>query len=135
MKAAGLIASAALLSMAMTGTAGAASPSSLNVDNRNNGQTITVHQGQRLHVVLYSTYWTINGGHNQAVRVVSAQQFFPDNRSAGCHAGSGCGYVSRDFLATSPGSATLTAARTTCGEALRCAPSQSSWTLTVRVQR
>lgn len=131
MKAVGVVASAALLTAAMTGTAGASSSGSVNVDNRNNGQTITVHQGQRVHVLLYSTYWTIDGGHNRAIRVTGDQHFFP---GAGCRPGSGCGYVTRDFLATSPGSGMLTASRTTCGEALRCAPNQSSWTLTVRVQ-
>lgn len=135
MRAAGVLAGAALLGAALTGTAGATEPRSLNVDNRDNGHTITLHQGQRLHVVLYSTYWTIDGGHNRPIRVTDNQAFFPDRTSPGCPAGSGCGYVSRDFLATSPGNGTLTASRTTCGEALRCSPAQSTWTLTVHVVR
>ena len=133
MKAAGVLAGGVLMSAVMTGTANAGPPRSVNVDERANGQTITVHRGQSLHVVLYSTYWTIDGGHNRSVRTTGEQQFVGDTHSPGCRPGSGCGQVSRNFLATSPGVGTLTAARTTCGEALRCSPEKSAWKLTVRV--
>ena len=133
MKAAGVLIGAALMSALLTGTANAGPPSSINVDERANGHTITLHQGQSLHVVLYSTYWTIDGGHNRSVRVKSDQQYFSDTHSPGCRPGQGCGQVNRNFVAVTPGLATVTASRTTCGEALRCSPDKSSWKVTVRV--
>jgi hypothetical protein len=97
-----------------------------------NGRTVSLQVGQRLEVRLSSTYWTFGGSSNTAVLrpagppVVSPQ-------TSGCVPGGGCGSVRAVFDAVATGRADVTAARTSCGEALRCTAEQSSYRLTVSV--
>ena len=56
------------------------------------------------------------------------------NAPAGCQvAGMGCGTVSLKFKAINKGISTVNASRTSCGEALRCTPAQSSYYVTIKV--
>jgi hypothetical protein len=99
-----------------------------------NGRTIVLRRGGSLTVVLHSTYWTIAG--SSAPRVLSERGrpvTTPAPPSAHCVPGQGCGTVTARFLAVGDGRADVTASRTTCGEALMCAPNQRSYVLHVVV--
>jgi hypothetical protein len=50
-----------------------------------------------------------------------------------CVPGGGCGTVTAAFRALAPGRATITASRTTCGEAMRCTGTDGAWEVTVVV--
>ncbi len=50
-----------------------------------------------------------------------------------CVAGQGCGTVSATWTAVAAGTATVTAGRTVCGEALACGPGQRTYRVTVTV--
>ena len=52
--------------------------------------------------------------------------------TSGCVPGQGCGTVTTHYVARSLGLIHLRATRTSCGEALRCAPSAGLWTVTIR---
>jgi hypothetical protein len=107
----------------------------VSASEANNGTTVTMHRGDTLNVTLHSTYWTIQGSSNPTVLVQQGPQTTtpepPSSRR--CVPGQGCGTVSADFLAAAAGNADVTASRTSCGEALRCTPAQSTWTLHVIV--
>ena len=51
----------------------------------------------------------------------------------GCVPGGGCGTVTATYGAVHAGRVTVTANRTSCGEALRCSPEQGSFTVAVVV--
>jgi ABC-type phosphate transport system substrate-binding protein len=100
-----------------------------------NGTTVGLHRGDTLTVTLHSTYWTIDGSSDPAVLVArgpQATQAEPPS-SRRCVPGQGCGTVSRSFTAAAGGTADVGASRTSCGEALRCTPEQSTWVLHVVV--
>jgi hypothetical protein len=103
------------------------------VVDEHTSQTVTVHKGDRVRLVLHSTYWTIDPAHGSALRTAGAQKTEP--RLAGCIPGGGCGTATRTFVARALGRGKISAARTTCGEALRCIGDQGSFELTVRVVR
>jgi hypothetical protein len=97
-----------------------------------NGRTITLRRGNHVTLTLHSTYWSIKGSSNPAVL---HELFPPATRPmpAHCVPGQGCGTVSASFAAVSSGRADVTASRTTCGEALQCAPAQRDYVLHVVV--
>jgi hypothetical protein len=97
-----------------------------------NGKTISIKVGQRLEVRLSSTYWVFGSSSNIAV-LRSAGPQVASPQPSGCVPGGGCGVVTASFDAIAVGRADLTAARTSCGEALRCTAEQSSYRLTVSV--
>jgi hypothetical protein len=91
--------------------------------------------GQHLELVLGSTYWTVRGSSLPAV----LKQDGPSHlmtRPPGCGTipGIGCVPIRTDFSAVGAGTAVITASRTSCGEAMRCMPSQQHFTLTVVVR-
>jgi hypothetical protein len=97
-----------------------------------NGRTLALQAGDRLQVVLGSTYWTLDGSSDPGVlRQVTQPTVSP--RTIGCVPGGGCGTVSATFDAVAAGRAGVTARRTTCGEALRCTGSQGLYQITVVV--
>ena len=102
-----------------------------------NGHSVTLHPGQRLQVILHSTYWTFDGGTDTSVLARQGDtQFHPGTPGrGGCPSfpGSGCGTAVQEYVADGPGTSTVTASRTTCGEALLCQPDQSTWTVDVTV--
>jgi hypothetical protein len=138
--AAGLVLGAALptAAAAATGAAGSLVPPAarqqVTATESDNGRTIVLRRGGSLTVVLHSTYWTIAG--SSAPRVLSERGrpvTTPAPPSAHCVPGQGCGTVTARFLAVGDGRADVTASRTTCGEALMCAPNQRSYVLHVVV--
>jgi hypothetical protein len=113
-----------------------ASPArTVQVDETNNGQTVTLRPGDHLTVVLHSTYWTFD--HPSDPAVVSADGdpvYAGGGPKCGGPPGSGCGTVTAHYTAGHGGSAVVSAGRSTCGEALRCTPAQSRWAIKVNVK-
>ena len=95
------------------------------------GATVTLHVGDRLKVVLDSTYWAILGG-SPTVLLVGKQVATPSVN--GCVPGGGCGTVSETFTADGKGTSTVSASRTSCGEALRCTGGKGEFDVTVVVK-
>lgn len=105
-------------------------------------QNVSVRVGSRVEVNLESLYWQLDTipdprtlalqkqVTNDAIVLASGQQ--------ACTAsvpGSGCGTRTLTFEAVAAGTVLVYATRTSCGEALRCAPGQGSFALTVNVRR
>ena len=133
------IVATALLASACTGQTGTATSTSRSPDRpvvhlsvTDAGRTVPVVPGVRLVVALDSTYWTFRpvapGG---VLRTVGPPRVVP--RLSHCVPGQGCGTVTAEFQATGPGSATVEATRTTCGEALRCTAGQGDYRIQVLV--
>jgi hypothetical protein len=92
------------------------------------GGKVTLRRGQTLQVVLHSTYWRFKAPSTAGVKPVVTPK-------PGCVPGQGCGTVTVTYVARAVGSAAVAAARTSCGEALRCTPAAGSYKLTVAVLR
>jgi hypothetical protein len=93
--------------------------------------SVALRVGQRLRVVLGSTYWRFDPlPANRAVEPAGSATITPDPH---CIPGGGCGTVERRYVAVGSGRATITASRTGCGEALACAPARRHFVLTVTV--
>ena len=95
-----------------------------------NGSTLQLRKGDRLEVSLHSTYWVINGSSNSKVLMAEGSAVVSPS-PAGCVPGGGCGTVQIVFDVVGAGSADVTAARTTCGEAMLCTGSQGVYKITV----
>jgi hypothetical protein len=97
--------------------------------DQNNGQTISLHPGDRARVLLSNTYWTFQPDSAPAVlRSDGPAVVRPQLR--GCVPGEGCGTVMVAYTAIEPGTATITATRTTCGEAISCTPANDHFQIT-----
>jgi LPXTG-motif cell wall-anchored protein len=107
----------------------AAAAAALVEGDAQNGTTVRVHPGDRLTVTLGSVAWTIDAPAGSAVVATGPQTTAVTRPGPGAP-----GTTSRPFLARTVGTATLTASRTTCGEALQCTPAQGHWSMTVRVR-
>jgi hypothetical protein len=93
--------------------------------------TVTLHVGQRLTVRLNSTYWTFT----QASARLRADGTPVVTATRPCRpAGMGCGAVTMTYDAVAAGGATVTAHRTSCGEALRCTGSDGTYRLDVVIR-
>ena len=115
-----------------TTAAPSAAPGTTTLTEHDNGTTVALRVGERLRVVLASTYWTFPPSSNPTVLHPDGQPTVsPQIR--GCVPGQGCGTVTADFTASSTGTATVTATRTTCGEALTCTPANSRYQVTITV--
>jgi hypothetical protein len=66
------------------------------------------------------------------LRALGAPKFAPAPVGT-CVPGEGCGTVTETYRAIRDGSGAINAGRTTCGEALLCAPSQRTYTVRVVV--
>jgi hypothetical protein len=98
-----------------------------------NGHTIAMRRGQRLIVALSSTYWQLQRSSNTTVLgLVGSPTINP--QLAGCIPGGGCGTATATYRASSAGRATVTATRTSCGEALRCVGASGQFALRVIVR-
>jgi hypothetical protein len=108
-------------------------PTSLLLSEAANGTTATAAVGATITVVLHSTYWMFAP---ISPPVLAADGGPTPRPGDGCGAtvpGSGCGTVTLVVRAAAPGTGAVSAARTSCGEALRCSPAQSAWAVTIRV--
>jgi hypothetical protein len=104
---------------------------SVVLDEQANHTDARVHVGARVEVLLHSDYWMVHGSSEPAV----LRQDGPTVQLSGpsCVPGGGCNPVMTLFTALAPGSAVITASRTSCGEALRCVGDQGSFQVTVTV--
>jgi hypothetical protein len=105
------------------------------VDEQQNRSNVRLTVGQRLEFDLHNLYWTVQG--SPTPRLLSqdgpTQQVLPS--PGACPPGVGCGLLRTTFTAHQTGTVTLTASRTTCGEALRCTGDQGSYRITVVITR
>jgi len=107
-------------------------PKTVVVDETSNGQTVTLAPGDHLQAVLHSTYWTFDPPSDPTVISADGAPAYTGAKCPG-PPGSGCGTATARYTARRAGSATVSAGRTTCGEAMRCTPAQSRWGVKVRV--
>jgi hypothetical protein len=112
------------------------SPGSLTVSSDHaNGRTLHVTVGERLNLILSSTYWQLRGSSAPAVlRQDGAAKPLPRPSTCPKLPGLGCTPVRTSFMALAPGTAVITASRTTCGEALACAADQRHFRVTIVVR-
>ena len=115
-------------------TAAAGSAGTVSLDEHANNTTVRVGVGATVRIALHSTYWSpVTSSAPELVEPVGTPTAMATATSPACRPGSGCGTVTTTFLTRGAGSARLTATRTTCGEALLCAPDQRTFTVTVQV--
>ena len=100
-----------------------------------NGKTVSASAGDRIELILSSSYWHVTG--NSAPSVL--RQDGPTvllSRPSGCPdiPGLGCTPVRTDFTALAGGTTVITARRAACGEALRCKPGQTRFTVNVVIR-
>jgi hypothetical protein len=100
-----------------------------------NGTILHMRVGERLELTLSSTYWQVHGSSAPAVlRQNGRGTVLPRPSTCPAIPGLGCAPIRVLFTAIAPGTAVVSASRTTCGEALRCAPDQRHFSLTVVVR-
>lgn len=110
------------------------SATAITVSEAENGTTLTVDRGADVIVVLHSTYWQFQQASAPKVLVQAAPvvQGDPPNRAG--VPGSGKGIARESYHAQAAGTATITATRTSCGEAMRCTAGQGLYRITVVVR-
>lgn len=97
-----------------------------------NGRTVKLAVGDKLELILGSSYWNFGGSsapgvlHQMGVPVLV-------KTTKVCVPGGGCQPKKATFRALKPGTAVITAHRVSCGEALACAASKRDFKLTVVV--
>ncbi|MFI1092395.1 hypothetical protein [Streptomyces sp. NPDC020917] len=106
------------------------SPATLILDEHAAGTLVRVRPGTRILVRLPSTYWSTPTPSDPRVLAPGATRHSP---AGSCPPGGGCGTTSARFTATRPGTTRITAHRSICGEARRCLPGQSGYTVEVTV--
>lgn len=104
------------------------------VTETDNGHTLRVHVGSELKLILHNTYWQIAGSSSTAVVAPLGAAVYSGAGLISCIPGSGCGTVTQAFRAAGLGQATLTASRTSCGEALQCTGTAGSYKVTIVVE-
>ena len=100
-----------------------------------NGKTVHVGVGDRIELILSSTYWDVLGSSAPTVVHQDGPTITRPAPAGQCVPGEGCGVVRAYFTARSAGTAVITAHRDTCGEAMACSPSQRDLALTVEVSQ
>ena len=138
-----LTAAAAVVSaviITMTAGCGTAAPHSggptvIVVRDDANGTAVSASAGDRIRLILSSSYWDVAG--SSAPRVL--RQDGPPvllSRPGNCPdiPGLGCTPVQTDFTALTDGKAVITARRSACGEALRCSPDQTRFTVSIVIR-
>jgi hypothetical protein len=103
------------------------------IRDRDKGTTMTLHVGDRLKVVLASTYWTIHKSSTPAVLRTDGKQITTPALK-GCVPGAGCGTATRTFTAVARGTTTVSASRTICGEVLLCTGGNGKFSVIVVVR-
>lgn len=108
---------------------GARPPRTVTVGLAENGRTVSLHRGDSIVVRLTSTYWRLRAPSDAVLSGGRATT----RAEPGGVPGSGRGTVTARYVATQAGRTTITAGRTSCGEALRCVGGQGSYSVTVVV--
>src|SRR5258706_10403407 len=103
-----------------------------SISDRDNGTTITLKQGTRLKVILHSTYWKFNPiANGEIVKELTEPTYAPDTSER--IPGMGTGTVTVEYQVIGGGQTTVSASRTSCGEAMGCVGNQGSFLLHVVV--
>jgi predicted secreted protein len=110
-----------------------AGSTTVTATEEDNGRTVRLRQGQQLHVVLHSTYWTMKPVTQSQVLSAGGDPVISPQPS-GCVAGGGCGTVTARYDAVAPGRTEVTATRTSCGEAMGCTAADATWMVAVLVE-
>ncbi len=105
-------------------------PGSPVATDADNGKTFTLGKLQSLTVRLSSTYWTIHEASDTSIIHMVGQPVYMSKASE-CVPGGGCGTVTATFSPGAPGTATISASRTSCGEAMACTSNSSKYQITV----
>jgi len=108
-------------------------PSNAHVTQADNGRTLAVPVGSEVTLELGSTYWQVGDSSDPAVLALVSGPNASAAAMGACVPGGGCGTVTAVFRALAPGRATITASRTTCGEAMRCTGTDGAYEVTVVV--
>ena len=113
----------------------AGGPVVIVVHDNANGKAVSARAGDRIELILSSSYWHLTGSSAPSV----LRQDGPPtllSRPSSCPdiPGLGCIPVRADFTAMTDGQAVITASRSACGEALRCKPDQTRFTVIVVVR-
>lgn len=105
----------------------------VKVGDAADGHTVVLRRGQRLRVVLASTYWQFHRSSNPDVLRMGGPPVVKP-RLTGCVPGQGCGTATATFVASTLGRAVVTATRTSCGEAMGCTAESGRYSLVVVVR-
>jgi hypothetical protein len=107
-------------------------PGTVQLTYADNGRSVAVARGGTVQLVLDSTYWTVAPPPDASIlRPEGAPVVAPE--VGHCVVGQGCGTVTATWTAVAPGTATVAAGRTVCGEARACGPTQGSFRVEVTV--
>jgi hypothetical protein len=100
-----------------------------------NGKAVSAKAGDRIELILSSSYWHVTGSSVPSVLRQDGSSVLL-SRPSSCPdvPGLGCIPVRADFTALTDGKAAITASRSACGEALRCMPDQTRFTVIVVVR-
>jgi hypothetical protein len=111
----------------------AATAANRPITEADNGRSVTVMVGSEVTLQLGNTYWQVQDSSNPAVLALVSAPTASGAGMTACVPGAGCGRVTAVFRAVAPGRATITASRTTCGEALLCTGSAGAYAVTIVV--
>ena len=113
----------------------AGGPMVIVVHDNANGKAVSARAGDRIELILSSSYWHVTGSSAPGVLRQNGPPVLL-SRPSSCPAipGLGCTAVRTDFTALTDGTAVITASRSACGEGLRCKPDQTRFTVMVVVR-
>jgi hypothetical protein len=113
----------------------AGGPTVIVVRDDANGKTVSTRAGNQIELILSSSYWQVTGSSEPSVlRQNGPPVLLSRPNSCPDIPGLGCVPVRADFTALADGKAEITAERSTCGEALRCKPDQTRFTVIIDVR-
>lgn len=113
----------------------AGGPTVIVVRDNANGKAVSTSAGDRIELILSSSYWHVTGSSAPTVlRQDGSPVLLSRPKSCPDLPGLGCVPVRADFTALTDGKAEITAERSSCGEALRCKPDQARFTVTIEVR-
>jgi len=113
---------------------GGGGPMVIVVHDDANGKAVSARAGDRIELILSSSYWHVTGSSAPSVlRQNGPPVPLPRPSSCADIPGLGCTPVRAGFTALTGGKAVITASRSACGEALRCRPGQMRFAVVVIV--
>ena len=128
-----------VISLLLTTLISNTSSASNVITERSNHKVVIIKVNEYFSVQLHSTYWTFDKLTGQNIKQIAAPVVIPtapgSNAPGNCQiAGMGCGTLTWKLKAVAKGSTTVSASRTSCGEALRCTPEQSTYSVKIVVR-
>jgi hypothetical protein len=124
---------ATALAVVACGSPTSPQPRTVGIGEAQNGQSVGAHVGDTLRLRLSRTTWTISGSSDPSVLQALGEQVVSPAPPGSCYPGMGCGTTTALFRALRSGSATVTATRVSCGEALRCVGAEGQYEVVVVV--